>query len=87
MAEAVYVLCGVTSLGCAALLVRGWRRDRTPLLLWAAVCFIALALNNLLLSVDLIIVPERDLSVLRGAIALGGLTALLCALIWQEPSR
>jgi hypothetical protein len=87
VAEAIYVLCAVTSLGCAALLAQAWRRDRTPLLLWAALCFFALSLNNLLLYVDLVIVPERDLSALRAAVALSGLTLLLYALIWRESSR
>jgi hypothetical protein len=87
VAEAIYILCTVTSLGCAALLVHGWRRDRTALLLWAAICFIALSLNNLLLYIDLVIMPERDLSTLRAGVALGGLTLLLYALIWRESSR
>ncbi|HVG59748.1 MAG TPA: DUF5985 family protein [Hyalangium sp.] len=30
MAEAVYILCALLSAACAVLLMRGWRRNRTP---------------------------------------------------------
>ncbi|HEX7809454.1 MAG TPA: DUF5985 family protein [Thermoanaerobaculia bacterium] len=44
------------------LLYRGYRRSHTRLLFWSAVCFVGLAANNVLLIVDLRVVPAIDLS-------------------------
>ena len=84
MAETVYLLCAATSMACAALLFRGYRRQRTRLLLWSSLCFGLLALNNTLLLVDLIVAPEIDLSVWRSLTALAGVGVLLFGLIWQS---
>ena len=84
MAEAVYAVCAVTSAACAVLLVRAYRRNRIRLLFWSAFCFVALAVNNLLVFVDLILVPETDLSIVRSLVALMGLGALVFALLWSE---
>jgi hypothetical protein len=84
MAEAVYALCAATSAACAVLLVRAYRRNRIRLLFWSAFCFAALAANNVLVFVDLIVVPEIDLSAVRSLVALVGLGALLFALLWSE---
>ena len=83
MAELVYLLCALTSLGCAVLLLRGYAQHRTRLLLWAGVCFAGLALNNMLLFADLVLVPAVDLSVWRAAFSLGALLALLFGLVWD----
>jgi hypothetical protein len=69
MAETVYVLCALTSLGCAALLFRGYRQSRTRLLFWSSVCFVGLTANNVLLLLDLVVLPEVDLSIARGVTA------------------
>lgn len=82
MAETVYILCTLTSLGCAALLFRGYRQSRTRLLFWASVCFVGLAVNNLLLVVDLVFLPEAiDLSFVRGLSALVSLLLFVWGLI------
>jgi hypothetical protein len=83
MAAAVYVLCFLTSLACALLLLRGYKSSRVRLLLWSGLCFIGLALNNLLLFADRIIWPETDLSILRSLPALLGLMALIYGLVWE----
>lgn len=83
MAEAVYVLCALTSAACAILLVRAYRRNRVRLLFWSAFCFIALAINSVLVFIDIIVVPYTDLGVARSLIALTGLGGLLFALIWD----
>ena len=57
-AQLVYILCFLTSALCAALLIRGYVRSRTRILLWSAICFVFLALNNLLAVVDLEAVEE-----------------------------
>jgi hypothetical protein len=83
MAEAVYVLCALTSVACAGLMIRSWRRNRERLLAWSAFCFAALAVNNCLLFLDRVIVPERDLTLWRNIPALLGVAALLAGLIWE----
>jgi hypothetical protein len=84
MAEAVYLLCAITSFACAWLLLRSYRRSRTPLLLWSSLCFAGLALNNALLVVDRMIMPAVDLSVLRSVTALVALLLLLYGLIFES---
>lgn len=83
MATAVYVLCALTSLACAVLLLRGYFQNRVRLLLWAGLCFAGLALNNILLFVDVRVVPEMDLSIWRSLPALAGLLLLVYGLVWE----
>lgn len=83
MATVVYVLCAATSIACAALLLRAWSRQRVRLLLWSSACFVMLALNNVLLVVDLALVRGTDLSVWRAATALAGLALLLYGLVFD----
>jgi hypothetical protein len=85
MAEAVYLLCAATSIVCALLLFRAYRDQRTRLLLWSTLCFAFLTLNNILLFVDLIVVPYTvDLSLWRSSTALVGVALLLFGLIWES---
>jgi hypothetical protein len=84
MAEVVYVLCAITSVICAGMLFNGYRTSRMPLLFWSSLCFAGLALNNVLLFVDLIMVPQQDLSALRAGIALAAMTVLLYGLVWES---
>ena len=83
MLDAIYILCALTSLLCAALLLRAWSRNHARLLLWSAVCFVALSVENLLLLVDVWVVPDVSLVILRRAVALAGVLALLFGLIWE----
>jgi hydrogenase/urease accessory protein HupE len=87
MGEAVYLLCALTSLGCAFLLVRSYWQSRTKLLLWSSVCFVGLAINNALLFIDLVAVPSVDLSFLRATTGLAAVIALLVGLIWSDVAR
>ena len=84
MIEAVYVLCAITSAVCATLLIRSYKRTHVRLLLWSAICFVGLALNNVLLCVDLLVVPTVDLSPWRSATALCGMVALVVGLVWES---
>lgn len=84
MAEAVYLLCALTSVMCTLLLLRGYRRTKARLLMWSSACFAALAVNNVLLFVDLVILPEIDLSVWRNLSALVGIFLMLWGLIWDS---
>jgi hypothetical protein len=83
MAEAVYILCVLTSAAVAALLIRGYMRTRSRLLLWSGLGFIGLCLNNVVLVADVVIVPSVDLSMYRTAPALAGMCILLFGLIWD----
>ncbi|HTP84262.1 MAG TPA: DUF5985 family protein [Alphaproteobacteria bacterium] len=81
----VFLLCIATSVGCMWLLFRGWRRTGTRLLLWSALCFVFLALNNLLVFFDVIILPvEMDLRPLRLAASLVAVALLLWGLLWES---
>jgi hypothetical protein len=84
MAEAIYLLCAFTSIVCAVLLSRGWRRSRSRLLLWSSACFLLLAMNNGLLVVDLVFIKDVDLAVYRSALALTAVLVLLIGLIWEK---
>jgi hypothetical protein len=84
MAEAVYLLCALTSLACAILLYRGYRRSRTPLLFWSSLCFVGLVLNNMLLFVDLVVVPQVDLRMVRASLALTSLSLLIYGLVEES---
>jgi hypothetical protein len=81
MAETVYALCGLTSLACVVLLLRAWLAQRVALLLWCLLCFVGLALNNVILFVDKVVAPDVDLSVWRTLPAALGVAALLYGLI------
>lgn len=80
----VFLLCAVTCIVCVALLWRGWRRSGVRLLLWTAACFAGLAINNILLFVDVVLVPDIDLALLRGLPALAGCATLLWAMVWES---
>jgi hypothetical protein len=81
MGEIVYALCAITSLVAASLLVRARARQGTALLLWSALCFVGLAATNVLLFVDLVLVPSMDLSVLRAGVGAGAMLALVLGLV------
>jgi hypothetical protein len=84
MAEAVYILCSLTSLACAVLLLRSYLQQRSvKLLLWSGLCFVGLTLSNVLLFVDLAVVPHIDLSGWRSLVTLISLVILIYGLIWD----
>jgi hypothetical protein len=83
MATLVYVLCALTSAACAVLLLRAYARGRVRLLLWVGLCFVGLALNNVLLFVDVRIAPDVDLSLWRSLPALAGLLVLIYGVVWE----
>jgi hypothetical protein len=84
MAEFVYVLCALASIACALLLIRNYLRTRLRLALLTCLCFVGLALNNVLLFVDLVMVREVDLSVLRGVVAIVALLLLAGGLVLED---
>ena len=84
MAETVYLLCAITSVACAVLLLRGYGRTRHRLLLWSGLCFAGLAANNVILFVDVVVVPTTDLAIPRHATALLAMAVLLYGLVWES---
>ena len=90
MAETVYVLCALTCLASAVLLLRGYLRTKARLLLWSCLCFTALTANNVLLFADKVLFPEVNqlagiqFAVWRSLFALLGLVVLLLGLIWDS---
>ncbi len=83
----VYFLCALTSLICAVMLLRGYRRSRVRLLLWSGLCFACFTVNNIILFVDVQVLPDRDLSVLRSLPSLLGIALLLYGLVWESDAR
>jgi hypothetical protein len=84
MAAGVYILCALTSLVCALLLFRTWRAARAALPLWSGVCFAGLALNNLFLLLDLVVLQDVDLRAVRNGTALVAIVVLLYGLTSSE---
>lgn len=85
MAAVIYTLCALTCVACAALLLRGYRETRGPLLLWSGLCFLGLTLSNVILVIDRVLTgPEVDLSTARLATAFCAMLLLLFGLIWEH---
>jgi hypothetical protein len=84
MAESVYILCLLTSAACAALLLRSWRETRSALLLSSGLCFLGLAINNILLLLDLVVFPDLDLRWVRNVVALGSIGLLIHGLVAES---
>lgn len=92
-APAVYVLCLLTSAACAWLLLKGYFRNRSQLLLWSGVCFLLLTLNNLFVIIDLLVFPnltainvgafEINLGLARSLSQLAAVLTLLYGFIWE----
>ena len=83
MAELVYVLCALLSAACTVLLARSYLASGVRLLLWTALCFGGLFVNNALLFLDEVVVDAADLSLARSLSALAAVAVLLYGLIWE----
>jgi hypothetical protein len=56
---------------------------RTRLLLWTAVSFCFFAVNNLVLVLDMLVLPVSDLWAWRQAAAGAGLSVLIFGFVWE----
>lgn len=83
MAPVVYMLGTLVTMACGILLLRGYLRGRKRLLLWSGLCFLGLAVSNLLVFVDLVVFPEVDLYRWRLSVAAVAMMLLLFGLIWE----
>lgn len=79
----VYLLCFATSLLCAVLLGRSYRRSGARLLLWSTACFALLAANNLFLIIDMLRIAAVDLRIMRLLLSLSAVAVLLFGFIWD----
>ena len=81
----LFLVAVLTSLACTVLLFRAYTASRLRILLWSALCFVALTVNNFLLFVDLVILPTNvDLRLFRHAAALTGLVFLIYGFIRES---
>jgi len=77
------LLAALTSLACMVLLFRGYAATGVRLLLWSALCFVCLTVNNSLLFIDLVVFPEIDLRLYRLGAAFVGVLFLLYGFLWE----
>ncbi len=80
----IYIVAAATCLLCTALLLRAYSKRRIRLLLWSGICFAGLMLENILLYVDFVTIPEFDLSLVRNLVGLVSLSLLVFGLIWES---
>jgi hypothetical protein len=80
----LYLLAVITCLTCTVLLFRGYARSGLRLLLWSALCFVFLSVNNLLLFFDLVVFAEIDLRPYRLLAALAGVAFLLYGFLFES---
>jgi hypothetical protein len=86
IADAIYTLCAATSLTAALMLLRHYWTRRAPLLLWSCIAFFGLAVNNVLVMVDLAILPTVDLALTRTTIGAIAMVTLVYGLIRETGS-
>lgn len=85
MIAAVYILDASIFAFAGLLLLRGYWRGRQRLLFWSGLCFSLLALSNLFVFIDLILLPTQvDLYLARLLLAAIAMALLLFGLIWES---
>jgi hypothetical protein len=77
------MLAILTSLACMVFLFRAYAASGVRLLLWSALCFVFLSINNVLLFMDLVVFPNFDFRPYRLTSALIGVLLLLYGFIWE----
>ena len=81
----LFLLAIVTSLACMVLLFRGYMRSGLRILMWSALCFVCLSINNILLFIDLVLLPTNiDLRVFRHGTALVGMLFMIYGFIRES---
>ena len=81
---AVYLLCFLTAGACSLLLARTYWRTGMRLLLWSSLCFLFLAANALVVILDMLVLKNVDLSLVRTALSLAAVGVLLFGFIWDR---
>ncbi len=80
----VYTLCFATSALCAYLLGRSFRRTRSRLLFWSALCFAILAFVHFIVVLDMLVFPDINFRPMRLGLSLVAVAVLLFGFVWDE---
>lgn len=85
MASLVYLVGALVTVVCAILLLRGFARSRSRLLLWSGLCFVGLTVSNALLFVDLgLLGPDRSIYMWRLGTAAAAMLLLVYGLVFES---
>jgi hypothetical protein len=84
VAKLVFLLCALTSFACTGMLLRAYLRSRARLLMWSALCFAGLTVNNVLLVLDRLVFTSLDLSSWRLVIALLAVLLLVTGQVLED---
>ena len=84
MAKLIFLLCALTSIACTAMLLRAYLRSRARLLMWSALCFAGLTVNNVLLVLDRLVLTDINLSTWRLVIALLAVLLLVTGQVLED---
>jgi hypothetical protein len=84
LGASIYTLCALAAIFCAWLLLRAYRASGARLLAWSSLCFALLAVNNVVLVVDLVLLPAVNLFIVRNISALLAIGAMLYGLVCDE---
>lgn len=84
MTGIVYLLCAATCLLCAVLLLRGYQQTKVRLLFWSGLCFAGLMVDNVMLYVDVVVMPDVNLAVWRKLPGLLATILLVFGLVWES---
>ena len=87
MPAVTYLLCAGTSIFVAILLYRQYAKTKVRLLLWSNVLFWCLAIENVILFVDMVLIASIDFRPYRHSVALAGCLCMLYGLIWDTARR
>jgi len=79
----IYLLCLLTASACFILLLRGYSRSGTRLLLWSSICFGFLAIHAVIVTIELLLFPATDLQMLRHVASLAAVGSLILGLVWE----
>jgi hypothetical protein len=66
------------------MLFRGYLRSGVRLLFWAGLCFAGLMVDNIILYIDIVVVPDVNLAVWRKLPGLAALMLLIYGLVWES---
>ena len=81
----LFLLAVATSLACTVLLIRAYLETRLRILMWSGLCFVCLTVNNLVLFIDLVVLPSGvDLRLIRHGTALVGMLFLIYGFIRES---
>lgn len=84
LAGLVYLLGALVTALCAVLLLRGYARSRSRLLLWSGLCFVGLTVSNALLFLDLRVFTAHDLYMWRLGTAAAAMLLLVYGLVFES---